>query len=83
METEQIRKIILKELPQVMKTDPAVQRLILDLSRKYFAGKVETENRIDLMIDELRKDREAREKRWAPHGGSGPRGRSGVLSRVF
>ena len=50
METEEIRKIILKELPLVMERDPAVQQLILDLSRKHFAGKVETENRIDVLL---------------------------------
>jgi hypothetical protein len=64
METEEIRKIILKELPLVMERDPAVQQLILDLSRKHFAGKVETENRIDVLLRELKEGREASEERW-------------------
>jgi len=64
MEVQEIREIIFKELPAVMEKDPEIQKFILDLSKKHFAGKVETENRIDRLLDELKRDREASDRRW-------------------
>ncbi len=64
MEKERIRETILQELPTILAEDADIQRLVLRLSREHFAGKAETENRFDRVLDELRRDREAQERKW-------------------
>jgi len=63
MQNQQIKKIILEELPRILKEDPEVQDLILRLSREHFADKVEMESRFDRLLEELRRDREE-QKAW-------------------
>lgn len=64
LEREQIRALILQELPALLETDPEVQRLILQLTQKYFAGRSETESRFDRVLEELRQMREEQTRRW-------------------
>jgi len=61
---EEIKKIIMTELPRLMKSDPDIRTFILDATRERYADKTETERRIDRILDELKKDREARDKKW-------------------
>ena len=61
---EDIKKIIMTELPRFMESDPDVRRFILDVTRGIYADKTETEKRIDRVLDELKRDREARDKKW-------------------
>lgn len=61
---EEIKKIIMTELPRLMKSDPDIRTFILDVTRERYADKTETERRIDRILDELKKDREARDKKW-------------------
>jgi len=63
-ENEEIKKIIMTELPRLMKSDPDIRTFILDVTRERYADKTETERRIDRILDELKKDREARDKKW-------------------
>ncbi|MCK5878006.1 MAG: hypothetical protein KAG43_10245 [Candidatus Marithrix sp.] len=53
MEAQQLREIIIKELPILIQNDENFRRIILKISRTQFAGKAETENRIDRMMDML------------------------------
>jgi hypothetical protein len=46
METQQLKNIILKELPTLIQRDSAFREAILSISRFEFADKAETENRI-------------------------------------
>ncbi len=64
MESQQIRQILMRELPVIMQQDPEVRRFILELSRQYFADRVETENRFDRILEEMRKEREESSRRW-------------------
>ncbi|HDQ72695.1 MAG TPA: DUF3782 domain-containing protein [Chloroflexi bacterium] len=64
MENQQIKQIVMRELPTIMQQDPEVQRFILQLSRQYFADKEETESRFDRVLDELRRDREENTRKW-------------------
>ena len=64
MENQQIKQIVMRELPAIMQQDPEVQRLILQLSRQHFADKEETESRFDRVLDELRRDREENTRKW-------------------
>lgn len=61
---EEIKKIIMTELPRLMKSDPDIRTFILDITRERYPDKTETERRIDRILDELKKDREARDKKW-------------------
>ncbi|MGQ9529744.1 MAG: PD-(D/E)XK nuclease family protein, partial [Chloroflexus sp.] len=54
----------MQELPALIETDPEVQRLTLQLTQKYFAGRSETESRFDRVLEELRQMREEQTRRW-------------------
>jgi hypothetical protein len=64
MDTTQIRETILRELPSILEEDAEIQQLVLRLSRQQFADKAETDSRFDRILDELRRDREAQERKW-------------------
>jgi hypothetical protein len=67
METEameEVKKIIIAELPELMKVDPDIRNFILNVTRESYPSKRETESRFDRIMDELKRDREARDKKW-------------------
>lgn len=64
MNVNQIKEIIRRELPLIMQQDAEMQEFVIRLARPQFADKRETESRFDRLMDELRRDREAQEKRW-------------------
>ncbi|SFM64273.1 PD-(D/E)XK nuclease family protein [Thermodesulforhabdus norvegica] len=64
MNNEQVKQIIMQELPRIIEKDPEVQELILRLSGRHFADKKETESRFDRLLEELRRDREEQSRRW-------------------
>ena len=61
---EEIKKIIMTQLPRIMKTDPDIRKFILDATHKQYADKKETKSHFDRIMDELKRDREARDKKW-------------------
>ncbi len=65
MNTAQIKQIIKKELPTIMREDAEIQQFVLHLAHNQFADKQKTESRFDRLLAELRQDREAQEKKWA------------------
>ena len=65
LERDQIRELIIQELPALLERDPEVQRLILQLAQKYFAGRSETDSRFDRILEELRQSREEQARLWA------------------
>ena len=64
MNTIQFKQTIRRELPIIMRDDPEIRQFILNLVRKQFADKRETESRFDRVLGELRRDREANERKW-------------------
>ena len=64
MTEQQVKKIILRELPAIIQTDPEVRDLIVRLSREQYADKAETDGRFDRILDELRRDREEQSRKW-------------------
>jgi hypothetical protein len=56
--SQQIKEIILKELPAILEEDPEIHRYFLQISRRHFADKTQTEDRFDRVMEELRRDRE-------------------------
>jgi len=61
---EEVKKIIIAELPELMKVDPDIRNFILNVTRESYPSKRETESRFDRIMDELKSDREARDKKW-------------------
>ncbi len=61
---EEIKKIIMFELPGIMKSDPEIQKCILSITRESYSDRRETGSRFDRIMDELQRDREARDKKW-------------------
>lgn len=68
MQTEltqnQIKNMILSELPGIIKDDYEFRRCVLDITRERYADKEETGDRFDRILDELKRDREKRDKKW-------------------
>ena len=61
---QQVKQIILRELPAIVQSDQEVREFILRLSREQFADKRETDSRFDRLLDELRRDREEQARKW-------------------
>ncbi len=64
MDRQEIKAIILKELPRIVQTDEEVRRFIVDLGRRHFMDRDQGESRFDQMMGELVLMREESEKRW-------------------
>ena len=61
---EEVKRIIIAKLPELMKVDPDIRNFILNVTRESYPSKRETESRFDRIMDELKRDREARDKKW-------------------
>ena len=64
MENQQIIELIRRELPGIMQRHSDVREWVLQLTRKQYADKQETESRFDRLLDELRRDREESSRKW-------------------
>ena len=65
MNQQEIREIIIQELPSILQRDPEMRAFVIELYGKYFADKKETESRFDRLMEEMRRDREEQSKQWA------------------
>jgi hypothetical protein len=64
MDPQEVKAVIIKELPSILKTDPEVRALVRDLTEGRFADKETTEDRFDQTLDEIRRGREVETERW-------------------
>ncbi|MDM8522269.1 DUF3782 domain-containing protein [Desulfococcaceae bacterium HSG8] len=71
MNIQEIKTVIMKELPHIMQTDEEIRRFIVSIGRKQFADKDDSARRFDRMMDELAEQRrqsdirfEKSEQRW-------------------
>ena len=64
MTTDTLKDQIKRELPEWLRSDPEFRRTVLDIAAEQFAGRRQTEGRIEAMLAELARDREAQERRW-------------------
>lgn len=62
--TQEVKEIILKELPDILEKDPEIHRFFLNISRRHFADKAVTEDRFDRILEEMRQDRERETRKW-------------------
>ena len=64
MATEDLNETIKRELPALLRSDPALRRFILDLTQERYAERDRTDDRFDKVLDELRRDREEQNRKW-------------------
>ncbi len=64
MEEQEIKAIITRELPSILRSDGELRAFVLESVTNYFAGKQETESRFDRILEELRRDREEQSRKW-------------------
>ncbi|WP_020503503.1 PD-(D/E)XK nuclease family protein [Lamprocystis purpurea] len=55
---------IKRELPRLLRDDPELRRYVLEIARGHFADRVQTDDRFDRVLDELRRDREEQARKW-------------------
>ncbi len=58
MNTESLKEAIKRELPGWLRDDPDFRAYILDLTRREYAARAETQDRFYDLLAELRRDRE-------------------------
>lgn len=67
MDTELLKETIKKELPGLLRDDPALRAHILELTQNAYAGRQETQDRFWEVLAELRRDREEQACKWDEH----------------
>ncbi|WP_295430081.1 DUF3782 domain-containing protein [uncultured Thiodictyon sp.] len=64
MNAESLKEAIRRELPALLREDADLRGFIQDLMRGQFADRLETQDRFEKLLGELRRDREANERKW-------------------
>jgi len=64
MESQQLRQIILNELPVLMQNDLSIRKAVLEISRTQFADRSETDTRFEQMMARLERLMDEDSKRW-------------------
>ncbi|MBK1721604.1 PD-(D/E)XK nuclease family protein [Thiocystis violacea] len=64
MNTEMLKEEIKRELPGLLRDDPAFRAFVLDVTRSEYAGRAETQDRFWEVLAELRRDREEQARKW-------------------
>lgn len=67
MDAELLKETIKKELPGLLRDDPALRAYILELTQSAYAGRQETQDRFWEVLAELRRDREEQARKWDEH----------------
>ncbi len=64
MDVESLKETLKRELPGWLREDPDFRAYILELTRREYAGRPETEDRFYALLNELRRDREEQTRKW-------------------
>lgn len=64
MTAESLKEAIKRELPALLREDPALREYVLELTREQYASRHETSDWFHELLGELRRDREAQERKW-------------------
>ncbi len=64
MNAESLKEAIRRELPEMLQADPALRAYILELTRREYADRTETQDRFYDLLGELRRDREEQTRKW-------------------
>ena len=64
MDISDLKEIIRRELPGLLRSDPNLREFLLELTRQEYPSRVETEDRFHKLLGELRRDREEQNRKW-------------------
>jgi len=64
MDISDLKEIIRRELPGLLRSDPNLREFLLELTRQEYPSRVETEDRFYKLLGELRRDREEQNRKW-------------------
>jgi len=65
MTTESLKETIKRELPKWLRDDPEFRAFVLDITRREYAARADTEDRFYAILAELQRDREEQARKWA------------------
>ncbi len=60
----ELPKYIKEELPQLMQDNEEVRTFIIQLTRQYYADKLQTENQFDILLRQIRDESRKRDEKW-------------------
>jgi hypothetical protein len=60
----QLEQIFIQKLPLLIRQNPQIHELVLELARENFAGRQETQDKFYQILGELRRDREEQARKW-------------------
>jgi hypothetical protein len=64
MNRDTLKETIRKELPALLREDPALRAFLQDLMSEQYAGRQETDDKFERLLGELRREREALTRKW-------------------
>ena len=64
MNAQTLKETLKRELPNWLREDPAFRAFVLDLTRREYADRVDTEDRFATLLADLRRDRARADQRW-------------------
>jgi hypothetical protein len=67
MSNELFKDTLKRELPKLMRTDSELRLYLLELTRNEYADRLETQDRFNQILEELRQDREIQTRKWEEH----------------
>ncbi|TVQ84066.1 MAG: hypothetical protein EA400_18160, partial [Chromatiaceae bacterium] len=67
MTAESLKEAIKRELPGLLREDPAFRDFVLELTRHEYAPRHETADWVRETLADLRRDREAQSRKWAEY----------------
>ncbi len=67
LSSQEMKQVILEELPHILQTDPDLRRYVLKITQDRYADRERTDDRIDRILDELKRDREDNQRKWDEH----------------
>jgi len=67
MNIQEIEYISVKELPIIMRNNETVRKTIIDIAKRRFADRDESDRRFDRMMDELVAQRKKSDEKWEKH----------------
>jgi hypothetical protein len=65
MTTKSLKETIKRELPKWLRDDPEFRAFVLDITRREYAARADTEDRFYAILAELQRDREEQARKWA------------------
>ncbi len=64
MDMAMLKETLQRELPELLRADPGFREYLLELMRRDYPTRAETQDRFYEMLGELRREREERSREW-------------------